>query len=312
MAHASKMQGAEPSDAVSIYAFLSGSLKARWKRYRKKLKQCQRRFSEGAVHNSRIETRRLLSLIELLAAFLPSKDLNKARRILKHHLDAFNDLRDTHVQLIFVGGMLRTFPAMRTFHAALVKHESRCARRTAKDVKQIKTTRLARLVRSLLSELRKKDRASGSAGRAVGLERATRSIHRAYAGVTLRLRRIDPADTATIHRTRIAFKRFRYMVEALASLLPGVSRERIEAMQEYQAMMGDIQDVEVLLAALDKYLRKGKISSAVGQRFRDELLRRRQWLIEIYLSQANRLREFWPLSQSASAKATGKKGNKKK
>jgi len=102
------------------------------------------------------------------------------------------------------------------------------------------------------------------------------------------------------------------MVEALASLLPGVSRERIEAMQEYQAMMGDIQDVEVLLAALDKYLRKGKISSAVGQRFRDELLRRRQWLIEIYLSQANRLREFWPLSQSASAKATGKKGNKKK
>src|SRR5439155_2669924 len=119
------------------------------------------------------------SLIELLAAFLPGGDLQKARRILKHHLDTFNDLRDTHVHLIFVAKMLRTFPAMRAFHAALVKREGRCARRTAKDIKQVKATRLAGLVRSLQTELREKDEALSSTPRPVGLDRATRAINRA-------------------------------------------------------------------------------------------------------------------------------------
>jgi hypothetical protein len=40
---------------------LTGALQAQWKRYRKKLKRCQQKFSEKAVHDSRVETRRLLA-----------------------------------------------------------------------------------------------------------------------------------------------------------------------------------------------------------------------------------------------------------
>jgi CHAD domain-containing protein len=107
--------------------------------------------------------------------------------------------------------------------------------------------------------------------------------------------RIDPANTDTIHRTRIAFKRFRYMVEALATLLPGVTDRRLAAMHHYQTMMGDIQDIEVLLATLGNFLRRKEVKAESASHFRDELLRRRQWLIQRYMNTAAKLRDFGPL-----------------
>src|SRR5258708_2576008 len=80
--------------------YLEASLKALWKRYRKDLERCQDKFSEKAVHDSRVATRRLLSLVELLRPFLAQGRLNKVRRALKRHLDTFSDLRDTQVQLL--------------------------------------------------------------------------------------------------------------------------------------------------------------------------------------------------------------------
>ena len=66
----------------------------------------------------------------------------------------------------------------------------------------------------------------------------------------------------------MAFKKFRYMVEALAEHLPGATQGRLAAMHHYQTMMGDIQDAEVLLAALDKFLRKQEIKPEAARRFR--------------------------------------------
>ena len=84
-----------------------------------------------------------------------------------------------------------------------------------------------------------------------------RSVDRAFSRTRQLRARIDPRDTRTIHRTRVAFKKFRYMVEALAEYLPGGDRPSAwPAMRHYQTMMGEIQDAEVLLRTLDKFLRK--------------------------------------------------------
>jgi CHAD domain-containing protein len=107
-------------------------------------------------------------------------------------------------------------------------------------------------------------------------------------------RRIDPRDAKTIHCTRVAFKRFRYMMEALAKYLPGAKKKLLERMRHYQTMMGDIQDAEVLLQGLDKYLRKQGLEPVRMRAFHQALLRRRQELIRAYLPVAGRLSEFWP------------------
>src|SRR5260370_37947380 len=105
--------------------------------------------------------------------------------------------------------------------------------------------------------------------------------------------RIHADRPRSIHWTGGAFQRFRYMVELLAEDL-SADEKMLAEMQHYQTMMGDIQDAEVLLQSFDKFVRKKNIRSESANQLREELLRRRQWLIKVYMDAAAQLREFWP------------------
>jgi CHAD domain-containing protein len=279
------------AQTADVLKHLGDSLNTQWRRYRKRLKRCQKHFSEDAVHDMRVETRRLLSTIELLGAFIPECDIKKVRRALKRHLDTFDQLRDTQVQLGYVGRMAGTFPDACAFYDWLRDREARFTRETRKAVKRIKTKRLGRCLAAFETEIRHRRKR-------ITRERAftivQRAINQAFARVAQHCRRVRADDTKTIHRTRIAFKHFRYMVEALAPLLPAVTEDHRRALRGYQCMMGDIQDMEVLLAALDKFVQKEKVNTWSARRLKNELVRWRRMLIQIYLNAAGRLRRFWP------------------
>ena len=289
-----KVQRAKPGTAMTadVLWHLANSLHLQWRRYRKRLKRCQDRFSEEAVHDSRVETRRLLATFELLRAFIREKDVKKTRRALKHHLDTLNQLRDTQVQLGYVEQMTRVFPTARVFRDWLLEREARFSRETRRAIKHTKTRRLGRRIGALEKEIRRLRRCTP---RPRAWETALRAIDQAFARVAQLCRRVKADDTVTIHRTRIAFKRFRYMIEALAPLLPVVTDEARRAMRGYQSMMGDIQDAEVLLAALDQFIVDRKTGAGSIRRLREELLRRRRWLIQVYLNASGKLRQVWPL-----------------
>jgi CHAD domain-containing protein len=266
------------------------ALRKQWKRYRKELKRAQKKVSEKAIHDSRVGTRRLLAILDLLAGFLPHRKVKKISDALKQHLDSFDDLRDSHVQLRLVGKMKRKFTAARDFEDYLSAREKRFARRTSKQLHKIKTGRLGKLVGECLNEVEQKWR---NCKQQNANDRLFRALHGAFQR-TSRLRdQIDARDTKTIHCTRVAFKRFRYMVEALADNLRFADERRLEAMHDYQGRMGDIQDVQVLLAAVDKYLCKHETDPRAASRFRKELLRQREELVKRYLAQAAALSQFW-------------------
>ncbi len=274
-----------------VLRHLGDSLHTQWRRYRKRLKRCQQHFSEVAVHDSRVETRRLLATVELLWVFLPKHDLKKARRALKDHLDSFDQLRDTQVQLTYVEHLVRRFPAAKEFRDWLREREARFIRESRQAVKRIKTRRLGKRIAAFEQEL-KRCRKETKPERAFSM--AQGAIRLAFAGVAQLCRRVNAADTRTIHRTRIAFKRFRYMVDSLAPLLPAVTAEHRQAMRGYQCLMGDIQDVEVLIATLDKFLKKVQNDRA-ARLLRAEFARRREQLIRVYLNASGKLQQFWPL-----------------
>lgn len=73
------------------------------------------------------------------------------------------------------------------------------------------------------------------------------AVDEAYASVIQRYEQIDPAQPATIHRLRIAFKKFRYMVESIHPILEDFPADRLKRMHDYQTAMGEIQDAEVAL-----------------------------------------------------------------
>jgi CHAD domain-containing protein len=305
--------GRQPSQAddvarpdIHVLKHLGDSLNAQWRRYRKRLKRCQKHFSEDAVHASRVETRRLLATLELLGAFIPEHDLRKARRALKQHLAIFGELRDTQVQLIYVGRMAGTFPDARAFYNWLQARKSRFTRESRKAIKHIHTQRLGRRLAAFEKEIRRQRKQITSEQAFAIVQRA---MNQAFARVARLCRHVRAGDTETIHRTRIAFKRFRYMVEALAPLLPAVTPDHRRAMRGYQCMMGDIQDMEVLLAALDKFVQKEEVNARLAHRLKKELVRWRQLLIQIYVNAAGRLQRFWPPPGLRTAGAKTKKLN---
>lgn len=277
--------------APSALSHVQRSLQKQWKRYRKELKRCQKEFSEKAVHNSRVAARRLSATIGLLESFLPPEIVKKGSCLIKEHLDIFDELRDAQVQLVAVNSLQGTFPTARPFCEWLQKREARFSKRTRACVKRSRTKPLAKLISAaegaFEKELKKQTR--DNAARLL-----VRSINNAFSRTMRCRQRIRTQQPKSIHRTRVAFKRFRYMVDLLAEHL-SADEKMLAEMQHYQTMMGDIQDADVLLQSFDKFIRKKNIRSESAIQLREELLRKREWLIKVYMDAAGQLRDFWPI-----------------
>jgi CHAD domain-containing protein len=230
--------------------------------------------------------------VELLSRFISSKRVGKIQRLLKRHLDAFARLRDTQVQLVAVENLCLLFPSARPFYNSLIERERHFSKEACREVKRIRPRPLAKLVKAGTAELkRQRQKLSGKASAAV----LFRTVNSAFDRVSRLRGKIDPRDTRTIHRTRIAFKKFRYMVELLGNELISLEDKRLDEMQHYQTMMGDVQDAEVLLRSLDKFIGRNQSHAASLLKFREELVRRRAWLIRVYLDAAGQLKDFWPV-----------------
>ena len=110
-----------PDFPAELARHLAESVRAARRRYRKRLARCQDKFSENAVHELRIETRRILALLDLLEALRCAAPLKKLRKTFKRRLDAFDDLRDTHVQQVLLKPLWKDFPEARPLKKHLVK-----------------------------------------------------------------------------------------------------------------------------------------------------------------------------------------------
>lgn len=275
---------------IALDDFLNDSFKSQWRKYRKEFKRCQKGFSDESVHDVRIAIRRLLASLGLLRSLLPPEHIEPAHRALKKRLKTFARLRDTHAQLLYVGKLGKAFPAARGYHSALARRERRLIKRVRRRLPRAKDERLAESISAL------KEKLSALAGNhAQETDRyaaVMTALRAAFSEVARRHRAIREKDTATIHRTRVAFKKFRYMAEALQPMLPAVNRRMLEAMRGYQARMGDIQDIEVLMDGVEKFAAKQEGKPGPWEALRAELLRRRAIMVRRFFASSDRLRDF--------------------
>jgi CHAD domain-containing protein len=279
-------------DPSKVRAHLLKALRQRWRAYRKTLKKCRNHPSEEAVHFLRVESRRLLSALELLGSFVTHSHVQKARRKLKKRLNDFSELRDTHVQLLSVEVMLQEFPELKPLYRKLLRREKRLIKPAARRAKLSKCGSLARAVKRTRQHL--KAAFAMPLVRCRPRERISQMLEAAFDRVAQLRNEIDPKDVTTIHETRIAFKKFRYMIELLQPILPGVTRRQLVAMGHYQTMMGDIQDLGIMLASIETMATKSKVKAASLARVRKALEQRHRFLVQSYCNAADELFNFWP------------------
>jgi CHAD domain-containing protein len=200
--------------------------------------------------------------------------------------------------LLTIDKMLPSFPELQEFYDFLVKRERKLMQRLGTELKRIKSGKIRRRiavaagqVETLLQtpSVQQEKRAE-----------AMLALESAFNRVVERKQAIAPTDSASIHRMRVAFKKFRYMVESLAPLPGLTTSKQLKAMNAFQGSMGDIQDAEVLLSSVQAFAReRGMDSTASLARALEELSRRRTALIETFLGAADTLFTFWkPLSKA--------------
>ena len=289
------------SPGMDLHALLVHSLDERWQTYCTELQRCQTRCSERAVHDLRVASRRLISTIDIVLTVTADDRLRKARQNLRKRFKMLGALRDLQVQRKRIEAMRQAYPELEAFFAVLLLREKRLLKQIDTELKSVRIgpmgVRIGESAEGLGTLLRNPsvDRAARSA--VVGAVAA--SFARA---VDLR-GKIEPAHTATIHRLRIAFKKFRYQVEALQPLLVGMSERRLKAMNAYQVKMGNIQDNEVLAASLNAYaLRRRRPSRENLLRVHQELSRQHGELVEVFMQSADELYTFWDSGPKATTR----------
>jgi CHAD domain-containing protein len=233
----------ESFESIPINQFLLAALDERWKKYRAELKRCRAEFSNEAVHDLRVASRRMLAFIRLLKSISPRPRLQKLNRAFKDQLDEFDDLRDIQVVLAEVSETVKNLPQLREFQDHLQNVEKGLLKTLRKRLRVVDLFDVSKRVRRLRESLKKETEDDL-------LLQAFQAVDDAFLTTKRRRDWVNSAQATSIHRVRIAFKTFRYMVEIVHPLLDDYPLENLKCMHDYQSLMGEIQDVEVILQTL--------------------------------------------------------------
>ena len=235
-------------------ALLIRSLDERWESYRLQVKTCRREFSEEAVHDLRVATRRLLAVLDIVRVLDPHPGLQKARRSLKIQVDDLDDLRDVQVMLVEISETIDNFSDLKSFETHLQGREKRLLRLARKRINALKLSEFKKRIEEISESLKKPTDNDTSR------VQSYQAVDNTYLKTMQAFVQVDASQPSTIHRLRLAFKKFRYMVEVIQPMIPDYPELHLEHMHAYQSAMGDIQDIEVFLSTLNDYSESGAAS----------------------------------------------------
>jgi len=273
----------DPS-TLTVNQLLLEALDKRWKKYRAELKRCRAEFSNEAVHDLRIAARRMLALIQLLNSISPRPRLQKLNRAFKDQLNEFDDLRDTQVILAEISETIQELPQLQKFQYHLQIVEENLLKTLRKKLKVIDLFDVSKRIRKTREALEAKSDDE------LALQ-TLQAVDDAFLITKQRHSWIDSAQPATIHRVRLAFKTFRYMVEIIQPLLKDFPSGNLKQMNDYQSLMGEIQDVEVIMQTLADF--PSSASSFDHQPVRRYYERRHAEATSAFIEDMNQLDIFW-------------------
>ena len=281
--------GGASSDAINV---LLRSFIGRREFFVSQLARTRKRATEKAIHDLRVSIRRLAAVLDVIKIIVSSSNLTKTRKRLKRLLGALSELRDVQVQIVTVRQLAGEFPVLNLFLTLLLVREKQIVRQIHVELRDFHVEQVDPGIIQIEKDLQTvlADPALRDAARAMVLGTLAKTFSRTV--------QLKPAALSgkgnSIHRLRIAFKRFRYTVEALEAILPNVTGRMKKSMNSYQVRMGNIQDMDVLVSSIRSHAKKHP--RADQEQFRkliEQLLNRRRELVLEFLSSVDELSLFW-------------------
>ncbi|OHD60820.1 MAG: hypothetical protein A2014_05890 [Spirochaetes bacterium GWF1_49_6] len=241
------------------------------------IKKTGESFLEDDIHKLRIRIRKLAAIFDIIRFYGSMKGIDK---ITKHFKTIFNDLqelRDKQVLIGMVSAMSAKYPETDDYLRGLIAEETLLHNKAWKSLKDTD-----------IVDLRNKFDLLREAAANIPIEGALECASIAYKKALIAKRSINPSRIRTLHRCRIEFKKFRYIVEALADTL-GIGKSVIARMSRYQDKLGLVQDLDVLSRNMKNFrYRGGKIDGAIK-----EIEQRKARAVEGFLRHADDISGFW-------------------
>ena len=247
--------------------------------------------SPEAVHDLRVASRRLQSLLDFLYPTPRPPQIRKMRRRLKQARGVLGELRNQDVLLARMARVLARQRAARreaweAGHEYLLKQRPGTAERAHHQLTRLNLAQVYVRLRQELAALAESEEPSLEASPArpglatqranatASLEQAPRpavevdaaarlaerlaGLWRAFEETSAKARR----DLGMLHGFRIATKRLRYLVEVAAAVEFAGSSDALRWLRELQGKLGDWHDLEVLDAMLIEMLARRKFLRA--------------------------------------------------
>jgi len=258
---------------------LLSSLDKSWKNFSGAWKSARAKSSEKGVHDLRVSTRRLIAILELAKAISGDAEIAKLQRRFKKVLKRMGPLRDIQVLLVNLS-RIRQGGLVNDFRKTLEQRERREIDGIRDALTRGRKRKLSRAVKDARVEF------SGLQAK-LGSEKIRRSVDRVLTSrrnellrAERRFHRSQPVSEDLLHEMRIALKKFRYVIEASQPLLDDSARQRAKEMQDFQQLIGESRDIELLRTGLEKWAgKRGKTIAVVPaldrlQQKRDGLLKK--------------------------------------
>src|SRR6266508_433065 len=223
------------------------SLDERSTTYSKKIKRCRKDFSTDAIHDLRTSIRRLEAILDVITFFTSTARIEKISDSLEEQLDGFSDLRDMQVMLDKLSDDVDKLPELEPLQDHLKKREKRRQRADKKHIQNLNPGSIKKRLRKIQEDVQDLSEEDVEG-------KLPQAVDEAYLTVVQRYSEIDPAELVSIHRLRVAFKKFRYMVEAIYPCLPSFQESLLQRLRDYQTQMGNIHDMQVFLETLSQFV----------------------------------------------------------
>ncbi len=270
-----------------------GTFDERWDDYRKQFKAARSDISEDSIHDLRVAARRSLALLDILRSLAAHAHARQLRRFLKGQLDQLDELRDAQVMLADTAQTMEKLPQLVPFEAYLMARLKDLGGRARKHIRSSKPSDLKERVKTVRSVAKK------HADDEDLLDKLLSAVDKAHARVVKRFGKLNQNDPATIHRVRVAFKNFRYMIETIQPLLKGYPTDYLDRMHDYQDAMGRVHDTTVFLDRLHEFeqslpkLKQGAPPAFDRKPIEAYYRKRLDDLIQAYFERKDEFNTFW-------------------
>jgi CHAD domain-containing protein len=267
------------------------TLTDRWTTLHELLEAVRKKAGTRKVHDLRIALRRMSSAAGLLEHVIGGKAARKLAKRLDKTLEALSEVRDVQVQRKEILRMTDEFPALRPLEEKLHRRERRLEEEAEKRLAGLDVEKWSALYESLLGDARVALSSESLAER--HRSAIVEAVDRRFSAVIDARRALDVADLRTMHKMRVAFKKFRYMVEVLQPVLVGMGRAQLDSMQAFQTMMGDVHDLDVLNTMVAEHRADHAKDSHELVAAQDDIGRRLLQRADLLMASADEIFTFW-------------------